>query len=124
MPDTILRRTILIGSMLSAPQSFRHRPESLYLGVVSFLDHTWSDRFTSSFGYSLENIENSNGELASDFHQGHYAIANLLFHPISKVTMGGEFQFGRRLNFNDGFNVNDYRVQFSFKYDWGKTFEF
>lgn len=94
------------------------------LGVVSFLDHTWNDRFTSSFGYSLENIENSNGELSSDFHQGHYAIGNLLFHPISKVTMGGEFQFGRRVNFGDGFNVNDYRVQFSFKYDWGKTFEF
>jgi len=94
------------------------------LGVVSFLDHTWSERFTSSVGYSLENIYNSNGESASDFHQGHYAIGNLLFHPIPKVTMGGEFQFGRRLNFSDGFNVNDYRMQFSFKYDWGKTFEF
>lgn len=94
------------------------------LGVVSFIDHTWSDRFTSSVGYSLENIENSNAELPSDFHQGHYAIGNLLFHPIPKVTMGGEFQFGRRLNFSDGFNVNDYRMQFSFKYDWGKTFEF
>jgi hypothetical protein len=94
------------------------------LGVVSFLDHTWSDRFSSSVGYSLENIENSNAEAPSDFHQGHYAIGNLLFHPIPKVTMGGEFQFGRRLNFSDGFNVNDYRLQFSFKYDWGKTFAF
>ena len=91
---------------------------------MSFLDHTWSDRFSSSVGYSLENIYNSNAELPSDFHQGHYAIANLLFHPIPKVTMGGEFQWGRRLNFSDGFNVNDYRVQFSFKYDWGKAFEF
>jgi hypothetical protein len=94
------------------------------LGVVSFLDHTWSDRFSSSVGYSLENIENSNAQLPSDFHQGHYAIGNLLFHPIPKVTTGGEFQWGRRLNLSDGFNVNDYRVQFSFKYDWGKTFEF
>jgi hypothetical protein len=94
------------------------------LGVVSFLDHNWSDQFSSSFGYSLENIENSNAEKATDFRQGHYAIANLLYHPVPKVTMGGEFQFGRRLNFSDGFNVNDYRLQFSFKYDWGKTFEF
>jgi hypothetical protein len=37
--------------------------------------------------------------------------------------MGGEFQFGRRINFLDGFNVNDYRIQFSFKYDWSKGFE-
>lgn len=94
------------------------------LGVVSFLDHSWSERFTSSIGYSLANIDNSNAEKASDFHQGHYAIGNLLFHPIPKVTMGGEFQFGRRVNFKDGFNSNDYRFQFSFKYDWGKTFEF
>lgn len=94
------------------------------LGVVSFLDHNWSDRFSSSVGYSLENIENSNAETHSDFHQGHYAIGNLLFHPIPKVMMGGEFQFGRRLNFSDGFNVDDYRLQFSFKYDWGKTLEF
>ena len=91
------------------------------LGVVSFLDHTWSDRFTSSIGYSLVNIQNSNAEKPSDFHQGDYAIGNLLFRPVPKVTIGGEFQFGRRLNFSDGFNVNDYRLQFSFKYNWDKT---
>jgi DcaP outer membrane protein len=94
------------------------------LGVVSFMDHTWNDHFTSSFGYSMLNIENSNAENAFDFHQGHYAIGNLLYKPIAPVTIGSEFQFGRRVNFRDGFNVNDYRLQFSFKYDWGKTFEF
>ena len=91
------------------------------LGVVSFLDHTWSDRFSSSIGYSMLNIQNSNAEKPSDFHQGHYALGNLLFHPVPKVTIGSEFQFGRRLNFTDGFNVNDYRLQFSFKYNWDKT---
>lgn len=94
------------------------------LGIVSFLDHNWSDRFSSSVGYSMVNIENSNGQLPSAFHQGHYALGNLLYHPIKRVTIGGEFQFGRRLNFTDGFNVNDYRMQFSFKYDWSKGFEF
>jgi hypothetical protein len=94
------------------------------LGVVSFLDHNWSDRFSSSIGYSMLNIENSNAQSSSEFHQGHYALTNLLYHPVPKVTIGGEFQFGRRVNFSDGFNVNDYRAQFSFKYDWKKTFEF
>jgi hypothetical protein len=93
------------------------------LGVVAFLDHTWSERFTTSAGYSLVNISNSNAQLPSDFHQGGYALGNLLYHPIKRVTMGGEFQFGRRINFLDGFNVNDYRIQFSFKYDWSKGFE-
>src|SRR5271170_158200 len=93
------------------------------LGVVSFLDHTWSERFTSSIGYSLLNISNSDAELPSDYHQGDYAVANLLYHPIPRVTMGSEFQFGRRLNFSDGFNTNDYRLQFSFKFDWEKSFK-
>jgi hypothetical protein len=94
------------------------------LGVVSFLDHTWSDHFTSSAGYSLVNIDNSNGQNPSDYHQGHYALANLLYHPIPKVTIGGEFQYGRRVNFTDGFNYNDYRMQFSLKYDWAKAMAF
>jgi hypothetical protein len=94
------------------------------LGVVSFLDHTWSDRFSSSLGYSMINIDNSNAETPSDFHQGHYALVNLLYHPVKKVTIGSEFQFGRRVNFSDGFNVNDYRMQFSFRYDWSKSLEF
>jgi hypothetical protein len=94
------------------------------LGVVSFLDHAWSDKFTSSAGYSMLNIENSDAQRPSDFHQGHYALANLLYHPVPSVTIGGEFQFGRRVNFSDGFNFNDYRAQFSFKYDWKKSFEF
>jgi outer membrane murein-binding lipoprotein Lpp len=94
------------------------------LGIVSFLDHNWSEHFSSSIGYSMLNIENSNAQNPSDFHQGHYALTNLLYHPIPKVTIGGEFQFGRRVNFTDGFDANDYRMQFSFKYDWSKGFKF
>ncbi len=94
------------------------------LGVVSFLDHTWSDRFSTSIGYSMLNIENSNAMLADAFHQGHYALVNLLYHPVKQVTIGSEFQFGRRVNFADGYNVNDYKMQFSFRYDWSKAFEF
>jgi hypothetical protein len=92
-------------------------------GVVAFLDHTWNEHFTSSAGYSLIDIVNSNAQLASDFHQGDYVVANLLYHPIPKVMMGGEFQWGRRVNYLDGFSFNDYRVQFSFKYDWDKSFK-
>jgi len=93
-------------------------------GVVAFLDHNWSDKFSTATGYSMVNIDNSNAELASDYHQGHYALTNLLCHPVKNVTMGGEFQFGRRVNYKDGFNVNDYKMQFSFRYDWSKGFGF
>ena len=93
------------------------------LGVVAFLDHSWNKHFTSSVGYSLVDIQNSNAQKPADFHQGDYAIANLLYHPIPRVMMGSEFQFGRRVNFSNGYNFNDYRVQFSFKFDWDKSFK-
>jgi hypothetical protein len=94
------------------------------LGIVAFLDHKWSSRYTTSAGYSVLNIENSNGQAPSDFHRGHYALANLLYRPVPKVTMGGEFQFGRRQNVSNGYDYDDYRMQFSFRYDWSKGFEF
>ena len=92
------------------------------LGVVAFLDHTWNERFTSSIGYSMVDIDNSEAQAPSAFKTGHYALGNLLFMPTSNVTTGVEFQFGRRENFDDGFSADIARVQFSFKYNFAKSF--
>ncbi|HKQ04548.1 MAG TPA: DcaP family trimeric outer membrane transporter [Blastocatellia bacterium] len=93
-------------------------------GLSTFLDHTWSKRFSSALGYSMINIENSDGQAANAYHRGHYALGNLLFYPYDNVMVGGEFQYGRRENFSDGFAANDYRIQFSFKYNFAKAFSF
>jgi len=90
-------------------------------GGVAFVDHNWSERFSSTLGYSMINVWNSNGQEASAFRQGHYGVTNLLYYPAKNVMMGGEFQWGRRLNYTDGFNVNDYRLQFSMKYNFLKS---
>ncbi len=94
------------------------------IGAVAFVDHNWNKKFSSTFGGSMLNIWNSDAESPSDFHQGYYALTNLLFYPVKNVMAGGEFQYGRRVNFRNGYNFNDYRVQFSFKYSYGKTFAF
>jgi outer membrane DcaP-like protein len=94
------------------------------IGAVAFVDHNWSPKFSSAFGGSMLNIWNSDAEAANDFHQGYYALTNLLYNPTKNVMAGGEFQYGRRVNFANGYNFNDYRVQFSFKYSYGKTFAF
>jgi DcaP outer membrane protein len=93
------------------------------LGVVSYLDHVWSDKFTSSIGYSMVKITNSDGQLPSDFKRGQYGSANLLYSPVKNVLMGGEFQWGRRSNFSDGYKYNDYKIQVSFKYSFSFTLE-
>jgi outer membrane murein-binding lipoprotein Lpp len=94
------------------------------LGIVAFLDHTWNERLSTAVGYSLVDIRNSDGQAPDAFHQGHYALTNLLWSPVPNFMVGTEFQFGRRLNFRDGFNANDYRIQFSFKYNFSRVFKF
>jgi len=88
------------------------------LGIVAFLDHNWSKKLSTSIGYSYLNIDNTDGQPASDFNQGHYGLVNLLYTPVKGVMAGGEFQYGKRKNFSDGFSVDDYRIQFSFKYNF------
>ena len=88
------------------------------LGLVAYLDHTWSSRWSTAVGYSRVDIDNSNLQRRSAFKNGQYASVNLLSTPVKNVMMGGEFQWGHRENFSDGFSANDYRFQFSFKYSF------
>jgi len=93
-------------------------------GMSTFLDHTWSKKFSSSFGFSMIDIGNSDGQAPSAFHRGMYALGNLLWYPVDHVTIGSEFQWGNRQNFTDGFSSQDFRMQFSFKYNFSKMFKF
>jgi len=92
--------------------------------LVAFLDHNWNKRFSTAVGYSFMDIDNSNGQAPDAYHRGHYGLANLLFYPVENVMLGGEFQWGRRENFLDGFKSDDFRIQFSFKYNFSKTLTF
>jgi len=88
------------------------------LGIVAFYDRTWNDKWTSSLGYSRVDIDNKHGQSDDAFHVGEYGLVNLLYYPTANVMLGPEFQWGRRENFRDGWSVDDYRVQFSFKYNF------
>jgi hypothetical protein len=88
------------------------------LGVVAFYDRYWSERWSSTIGYSLVDIDNTSLQTPSDFRRGHYGLTNLLFYPTKNSMMGGEFQWGRRENFTDGFTYDDYRIQFGFRYNF------
>ncbi|HEX7334420.1 MAG TPA: DcaP family trimeric outer membrane transporter [Pyrinomonadaceae bacterium] len=92
--------------------------------MVAFLDHNWNKRFSTAVGYSMLDIDNSNGQAPNAFRRGHYGLANLLFYPTENSMVGGEFQWGRRENFLDGFKADDFRIQFSFRYNFSKTFSY
>ena len=73
---------------------------------------------TATFGYSMQDNDNTEAQSPNAFHTGHYALGNVLYYPAPNVTVGGELQWGRRENFSDGFESDGFKLQFSFKYNF------
>ncbi len=88
------------------------------VGLTAFLDHTWNDRFSSAIGYSMITNDNTPQQDPDAFKAGHYVVANLMHYPAKNVMLGGELQWGQRVNHTDGFKSEDFRIQFSFKYNF------
>ena len=91
-------------------------------GVVAFLDHTWSEKFSTAVGYSMVDIDNTNRSAPETFKRGQYALGNLLYTPVAGVTTGVELQWGNRENNSNGFKSDIFKIQFSFKYAFSKTY--
>ena len=91
------------------------------VGFMAFVDIYWTDRWTSSAGYSLLNVDNTDAQTASALHRGQYALANLLFNPTKQMMVGAEVQWGRRDNFSDGWSYDSFKIQTSFRYNYSLT---
>jgi hypothetical protein len=87
-------------------------------GMSAYVDHNWDKEWSTAVGYSRVDFTNSDLQTANAYKSGQYASFNLLYAPAANVLMGGEFQWGNRKNNSDGFSVNDYRIQCSFKYSF------
>jgi hypothetical protein len=92
------------------------------LGLVGFLDYQWSRLFSTSVGYSRLDIDNSNGQAANAFKSGQYALINLLYYPATNIMVGGEFQWGQRNNAFNDFSSDDFRLQFSARFNYSLKF--
>ena len=98
-------------------------------GAVAFFEHQWNEKFSSTIGWSMLSIYNSNAQNFDAFHLGNYALGNVIYYPVPDVMMACELQWGMRDNFNNLTNENAYpetylkdanifKVQFSFKYNF------
>ncbi len=93
-------------------------PDSVPMfGAMIYVDHYWNDDFSSSVGWSMNRVDNTNFQELSAYHSGHYASANLLWTPDPRILMGGEVMWGQRED-RDGAKGDDWRVQFTFKYSF------
>jgi len=105
------------GGVDLAPNGSLHAEAVPLLGWLAYYDHYWSEKFSSSIGYSETHQYNSDGQLATAFKSGQYFSTNLLFYPVKTVMFGVEYMWGHRED-NDGLGGNDNRIQFSAKYSW------
>jgi len=90
-------------------------------GVFGFMEIDWSDHLSSSMGYSVLNIQNTDLQSPDAFKRGQYGLFNLRWHPVDNVGLGIEYQYGRRDNFNDGFYGFGNKIQCSFEYHFSRT---
>lgn len=103
-------------------QALPIRGEAIPLtAVTAFLDLNWSDKWTSTVGFSIQDNDLPNGQNDDTFAEGTYALANLLYHPAPNVMVGAEMQWAERDNFRDGYSSDDFRVQFSAKYSFSAS---
>jgi hypothetical protein len=86
-------------------------------GIVAFIDLNWSEKFTSSVGYSRLDVNNTDGQGGTAFKSGQYALGNILYYPTKGVMLGPEIQWGQREGKN-GFTESDWKFQFSAKYNF------
>ncbi len=102
-----------------APQDGAARAVPL-LGLVAYYEHAWSDRFTSSAGWSMTRMWPTDGQGPAAFQLGQYASANLLYRPFPVVLAGVEFLYGERRDLGGAIGT-DYRIQVSARVDYAHT---
>jgi hypothetical protein len=88
----------------------------------TYLDHKWTEKLSSSVGFSLVNITNSNGQTDDAYHQGKYASANILYYPVPNLMAGAEVTWISRDNFKDGWHTSATKIQFSCRYNFLQRF--
>ena len=84
------------------------------VGVSAYYDHYWNERWSTSIGWSMTDLDVSDGKADNEFKRGQIAQVNLLHYPADNVMMGTEFIWGEREDVN-GNTGSDYRIQFSLK---------
>ncbi|NDY96943.1 hypothetical protein G3I74_14515 [Wenzhouxiangella sp. C33] len=87
------------------------------VGWLLFYNRWWSERWSSSIGWSSADLDNADGQRPEAFDKSNYGLVNLLHYPTERVMVGAEFLHGK-LELNDGSDGTDTRVQFSFKFSF------
>ena len=99
----------------TAPQP--HLKAVPVVGTYAGYQHYWSSRVRSSLVYGFAQAQNTSGQTNSAYHSSHYTATNLIWSPITSLSLGAEFLYGWRVN-KDNSTGNAPRIQLSAKYNF------
>ncbi|MDH4040099.1 MAG: DcaP family trimeric outer membrane transporter, partial [Gammaproteobacteria bacterium] len=57
-------------------------------GLSAYYDHYWSDKWSTSVGWSMTDLDTTDGQGPDEFKKGQIANINLLYYPADHVLMG------------------------------------
>ncbi|HEY6513137.1 MAG TPA: DcaP family trimeric outer membrane transporter [Burkholderiaceae bacterium] len=81
-------------------------------GYLVYYNHNWTDKWTSSVGFSQHKQSNTDGQFNTAFRRGSYGSLNVLWAMSKNVTTGAEYIWGKN-EAKDGSSATDERVQWS-----------
>jgi hypothetical protein len=73
-------------------------------------------------GYSMQDIDNSDGQTRDSFEGASYATVTAAYYPVDGIVGGVEYQYGRRRNFADGWRFSDHRLQLTVRWSFSAEF--
>jgi len=84
--------------------------------------HYWTKQLRSSAVYGFAQLQNTDLEPGSTFHQSDYSAANIIWNPFGSLNVGTEFLYGW-ITKMDNSKANVPRFIFSAKYNFIKSAE-
>jgi hypothetical protein len=88
--------------------------------VYGGYQHYWFKKLRSSAVYGFAQVENTDLQPGSAYHQSDYGAANLIWNPFGSLNVGTEFLYGWIVK-KDNSGANATRFMFSAKYNFVKT---
>jgi hypothetical protein len=82
--------------------------------------HFWIDRVRSSIMYGFVQVDNTNFEPGTVFHQSNYTATNVIWNIVGSLNVGAEFLYGWAVEKN-GSTGNAPRLMLSAKYNFVKA---
>jgi hypothetical protein len=92
-------------------------PETAAYGAYQ---HYWTKKLRSSAVYGFVQLQNTDLQDGSAFHQSNYSAANIIWNPIGSLNVGTEFLYGWLVQKSNA-SANAPRFMFSAKYNFVRT---